>query len=429
MKALVVGGGGREHALVAALARSPEVEAVWCAPGNGGIAAVAECVPDLFVSDLDGLADFAERHGIDLTVVGPEAPLVAGIVDRFRARGLRIFGPTQAAARLEGSKAFAKRLMLRNNVPTAGYRTFDVLADAREHVEQLDLYPVVVKADGLAAGKGVTVCLSRAQALAAVEEAMTSRRFGEAGERIVVEEFLRGEEASVHAITDGDTLLVLPSAQDHKRVGEGDTGPNTGGMGAYSPAPVVEGPLLDRIVRDVLVPTLHGMKREGCPFSGVLYAGLMMTRGGPRVLEFNVRFGDPEAEVLLPRLKSDLAKILVAAADGRLAEIDDLEVDERPCLGVVLASGGYPGPYQAGKRIGGLAEAEALPDVHVFHAGTRRSGDGVVTAGGRVLCVSALGADHAEARSRAYEAADRIAFDGVYMRRDIGERALARPRG
>jgi phosphoribosylamine--glycine ligase len=426
VKVLVIGGGGREHALATALARSPKVEHVWCAPGNGGIAAVAECVPGLLVSDLDGLADFAEERGVDLTVVGPEAPLVSGIVDRFEERGLAIFGPSRAAARLEGSKAFAKRVMLRNNVPTASYRAFTSQAEAREYVEQLEVFPQVVKADGLAAGKGVTVCETRAEAHAALGEAMEARRFGEAGRTVLIEEYLRGEEASVHAITDGETLLVLPTAQDHKRVGDGDTGPNTGGMGAYSPAPVVEGPLMDKIVRTILVPTLHGMRREGCPFRGVLYAGLMLTKGGPRVLEYNVRFGDPEAEVLLPRVRSDLAEILLAATRGRLADVEGIDIDPRPCVGVVLASAGYPGAYQAGKLIRGLEEAEALSGVSVFHSGTRRSADGVVSAGGRVLCVCALGDDLEAARDRAYEACDRIGFDGQIRRQDIAWRALAR---
>ena len=427
MKVLVVGGGGREHALCVALAKSPKVDSVFCAPGNGGIASVAECRPDLLASDVEGLVVFAKDAGVDLTVVGPEAPLVAGIVDRFQEEGLRIFGPSKEAARLEGSKDFAKQIMLKNNVPTAAHRTFSELAEAKEYVEeQVDVFPVVVKADGLAAGKGVSICETREEALAALEEAMGARRFGDAGSMVVIEEFLRGEEASVHAITDGETLLVLPSSQDHKRVGEGDTGPNTGGMGAYSPAPVVEGEIMDRIVRTVLVPTLHGMKREGAPFRGVLYAGLMITKGGPRVLEYNVRFGDPETQVLLPRMKSDLFEILCAAADGDLSGIADLELDERPCVGVVVASEGYPGAYQGGKEINGLDAAADLDDVFVYHAGTRLSGDRIVTAGGRVLCVSALGDDIQAACDRAYEGVDAIGFDGAYTRRDIGWRVLAR---
>ncbi len=427
MKVLVIGGGGREHTLCWALARSPRVDKVYCAPGNGGIAEVAECRPELLASDIEGLASFAKAEGIDLTVVGPEAPLVAGIVDRFREEELRIFGPSRAAARLEGSKEFAKRIMLGSNVPTGAHRTFTELAEARDHIAQAEVYPLVVKADGLAAGKGVTICKNPEEALAALDEAMGARRFGDAGSTVLIEEYLRGEEASVHAITDGETLLVLPSSQDHKRVGDGDTGPNTGGMGAYSPAPVVEGgDLMDRIIRSVLIPTLHGMKREGTPFSGVLYAGMMITKGGPRVLEYNVRFGDPETQVLLPRLKSDLFEILFAAADGNLSDIPDLELDDRACVGVVVSSAGYPGAYQGGKTITGLADAAALDGVEVFQAGTRISGDKMVTAGGRVLCVSALGDDIRTARDRAYEGIDVIAFDGAYHRRDIAHRALAR---
>ena len=426
MKVLVVGGGGREHALCWALSRSDRVTQVFCAPGNGGIADIATCRPDLLVSDLEGLVQFAKAEDIDLTVIGPEAPLVSGIVDHFEAAGLTVFGPSAKAAQLEGSKDFAKQVMLRNNVPTAAYRRFDDAEDAEAYLRQLDLFPVVVKADGLAAGKGVSICTSRQQALAAVAEMMTDRRFGEAGRRIVIEEFLRGEEASVHAITDGTTLLVLPTSQDHKCIGDGDTGPNTGGMGAYSPAPVVEGEMMDRIVRTVLVPTLHGMKREGAPFRGVLYAGLMITKGGPRVLEYNVRFGDPETQVLFPRMKGDLFEILCAAADGDLSRIDGLDLDERPCVGVVVASEGYPGAYQGGKEISGLKVAEAMEDVVVYHAGTRLSGERIVTAGGRVLCVSALGDDIEAARDRAYEGVDAIGFEGAYTRRDIGWRALAR---
>ena len=426
MKVLVVGGGGREHALCWALSRSPRVTEVLCAPGNGGIARIATCRPDLLVSDLDGLVQLAKSEAVDLTVIGPEAPLVAGIVDRFEEAGLAVFGPSGKAAQLEGSKDFAKQVMLRNNVPTAAYRRFDEAEDAEAYLKQLDLFPVVVKADGLAAGKGVVICTSRQQALAAVAEMMKDRRFGEAGRRIVIEEFLRGEEASVHAITDGTTLLVMPSSQDHKRIGEGDTGPNTGGMGAYSPAPVVEGDMMDRIIRTVLVPMVHGMKNQGAPFKGVLYAGMMITKGGPRVLEFNVRFGDPETQVLLPRIRSDLAEILLAAARGKLDEVADLEIDDRSCVGVVVASQGYPGAYQGGKTIDGLDAADAIDDVVVFHAGTRQTEGRMVTAGGRVLCVSALGDGFPAAREKAYEGVAAITFDGAYHRGDIGHRALSR---
>ena len=425
MKVLVVGSGGREHALCDALARAASVERVWCAPGNAGIEDVATCLPELLPLDIEGLADFAEREAIDLTVVGPEAPLVAGLVDRFQERGLVAFGPSASAARLEGSKAFAKSFMARHNIPTAASETFTELAAARDHLEQRDRYPVVVKADGLAGGKGVVICPDRGAALAALDAMMLDRRFGEAGDRVVLEDYLRGEEASIHVVTDGQTLYLLPTAQDHKAVGEGDTGPNTGGMGAYSPAPVAEGSMLDRIVSTILVPTLHGLSTDEIGFRGCLFVGLMLTKGGPRVLEFNVRFGDPETEVILPRLRSDLAQVLLAAATGTLAEVPDPDVDPRASVGVVMASAGYPASFQAGKVIEGLEDGARVEGARVYHAGTRRPARHVVTAGGRVLCVSALGEGMEAARARAYEAVERIRFDGAYFRRDIGDRALA----
>jgi phosphoribosylamine--glycine ligase len=424
LKVLVVGGGGREHALAAALARSPSVERVWCAPGNGGIDRVAATLPDLLATDTEGLLAFARRERIDLTVVGPEGPLAAGIVDRFEAEGLRIFGPRREAARLESSKAFAKALMAKHNIPTAPWKSFDDPEEAAGWCAEADSLPLVVKADGLAAGKGVRICETRSEAVAACREAMEAGRFGEAGKRVVVEEFLRGDEASVQAITDGETLLLLPTAQDHKRLKDGDQGPNTGGMGAYSPAPVAEGATLDRVLHQVLIPLLHGLRREGIVFRGVLYAGVMVTKGGPRVLEFNARFGDPEAEVVLPRIRSDLGVILAAAADGRLSEIPDLEVDPRPCVGVVMASAGYPDAYPAGRAIHGLETAESMEGVEVYHAGTRRRGEDVLTAGGRVLCVSALGEDFRGARDRAYEALGKISFEGAQWRGDIARRAI-----
>jgi phosphoribosylamine--glycine ligase len=431
MKVLVIGSGGREHALCDALSRSPQVDSIHCAPGNGGIAQVAECHPDLLASDFDRLAAFAETKGIGLTVVGPEDPLVGGIVDYFQERGLPIFGPTRAAAQLEGSKAFAKEIMARQNVPSAGYVKFSDYDAARSHVEEQEYYPLVLKADGLAAGKGVVICESKEAALEALADMMDAKRFGEAGETVVIEEFLRGEEASVHAITDGETLYVLPTAQDHKAIFDGDKGPNTGGMGAYSPAPVVEGAMLDRVIRDVLVPTIHGMRMEGIPFRGVLYAGLMITKGGPRVVEFNVRFGDPETEVMLPRLQGDLLAVLLAASTGSLKDVPEPAFDPRPCVGVVMASGGYPGKYQGGKPIQGLADAAAMEGVKVFHAGTRerQDGGGVTTAGGRVLCVTAMGEDFVKARDAAYGAVGAISWEGAYHRTDIGHRVLRRGAG
>ncbi len=426
MKVLVVGSGGREHALCEALSRSPRVTKLYCAPGNGGIDDVAECLPDLLASDFDRLAEFAEQNEIGLTVVGPEAPLVDGIVDYFTECGLTVFGPSKAAAQLEGSKAFAKELMGRHNVPTAGYETFTEYAPARDHLEQLEYFPVVLKADGLAAGKGVIICEDRDAAIAALTEMMEDKRFGEAGATVVVEEFMRGEEASVHAITDGNTLFVLPTAQDHKAIFDGDKGPNTGGMGCYSPAPVVEG-MQARIERDILIPVLDGLKKEGIEYRGVLYAGLMITKGGPRVVEFNCRFGDPETEVMLPRLENDLLEVLLASATGTLDKVGEPAFDARPCVGVVMASEGYPGPYQGGKPIAGLESAGAMEDVLVFHAGTRKPEDGgISTAGGRVLCVTARGDDFRSARDKAYAAVGAISWDGEYHRTDIAHRALGR---
>jgi phosphoribosylamine--glycine ligase len=424
VRVLVVGAGGREHAICAALARSPKVEQIWCAPGNGGIESVATCLPELLASDTDGLVRFAKTAPADLTVVGPEAPLVAGIADRFREEGLRIFGPDRRAAELEGSKSFAKEFMLRHDIPTAVHRTFRDFEQARGWCEEASSVPLVVKVDGLAAGKGVRICETRGEAIDACRDAMVARRFGDAGATVVVEEFVRGEEASIHVVLDGHTMLVLPTSQDHKRLGDGDVGPNTGGMGAYSPAPLAEGAMLARVERQVLLPVMHGLRREGLDYRGVLYVGLMITKGGPRVLEFNVRLGDPEAEVILPRITSDLAEIFFAAADAKLADIPDFQIDPRSCVGVVVASAGYPEAYQGGKRITGLAEAEAVPGVAVYHSGTRRRGEDLLTAGGRVLCVTALGEGLRGARDGAYEAVGKIRFEGALYRKDIAARAL-----
>ena len=421
MKVLVVGGGGREHALAWKIARSPRVDRVYVAPGNAGTALVAENVP-IGAEDVEALAGFAEGEGIDLTVVGPEAPLVQGIVDRFRERGLRVFGPSASAARLEGSKAFAKAVMERYGVPTAGYREFTDPEAARAHVREHGA-PLVVKADGLAAGKGVTVARTVEEALAAVDAIMVDRAFGEAGARIIVEECLEGEEASFLAFCDGRRVLPMASSQDHKPVFDDDQGPNTGGMGAYSPAPVVTPELFDEIMETVMRPVVEGLARDGIPYVGVLYAGLMIRDGRPKVLEFNCRFGDPECQPIVMRMKGDLVPVLEACIDGDLDRVS-LEWDPRAAVCVVMASGGYPGSYRKGIEIRGLDEAAALEDVVVFHAGTRREGDRVVTAGGRVLGVTALGDDIPAAIRRAYEAVERISWEGAHYRRDIGRKAL-----
>jgi phosphoribosylamine--glycine ligase len=422
MKVLVVGGGGREHALVKQIAKSPRVEVVFCAPGNAGMAGEAESV-DISASNIDALLAFADEKHIDFTVVGPEAPLCDGIADRFEADGLRVFGPSAAAAELEGSKVFAKTIMQKHMIPTAPFRVFDDADDALSYLRSVLDWPIVVKADGLAAGKGVIIAKDLASADDAVGQIMVEKKFGDAGRRIVIEEFLIGQEASILAVTDGRTIAVLESSQDHKAIFDGDEGPNTGGMGAYSPAPVVTEEVQAQITRDILVPTIHAMSKEGKPYKGVLYAGLMITKGGPKVVEYNVRFGDPEAQVVLSRLKTDLVDLLLAAVDGTLEEID-LEWDSRPAMCVVLAAGGYPGSYEKGKVIHGLATVAHRDDVVVYHAGTALRGGDLVTAGGRVLGVTGLGDDLAAARDAAYEGAEAINWDDYYYRKDIGHRAL-----
>jgi phosphoribosylamine--glycine ligase len=423
----VVGGGGREHALCASLAKSPSVERLWCAPGNAGIEEVATCVPDLLTSQVQQIAVFAKSIEADLVVVGPEAPLVAGVADAVRQAGIACFGPGAEGARLEGSKAWAKDLMVRHNVPTAAHRVFASIEDAREHCTTTETYPLVVKADGLAAGKGVTVCYSREEAFRALYEAMEQRKFGESGSTVVVEEFLRGEEVSVHAVTDGSTLLVLPAAQDHKRLLDDDRGPNTGGMGAYSPVPALSDRTLDAVVRTILVPILHALKVEGVAYRGVLYAGLMITRSGPKVVEWNVRFGDPEAQVVLPRVRGDLATILLAAAEGELDSVESVDVDPRATVGVVLASEGYPEAYTTGKDVHGLDRARAIEGVSVFHSGTRKRDGAIQTAGGRVMTVTAIDDDLARARARAYRAVSLVSWDGERHRTDIAARAAPGP--
>ncbi len=429
MKILVVGKGGREHALVWKLKQSPRVEKVFCAPGNAGTAEDCVNVP-LEATDVDGLAKFAKKEGIHLTVVGPEDALAMGIVDTFQKLGLRIFGPSKAAAQLESSKVFAKKLMRHADVPTGEFRIFDHPEPARHYVQSRE-YPVVVKADGLAAGKGVIVCDNTEDALAAVDRIMVREEFGRAaGRQIVVEKKLEGEELSVLALVSGRVILPLAPAQDHKRVFDGDKGPNTGGMGAYCPAPLGTPALLDEIESHALVPTVHAMKRARLPFLGILYAGVMVTNQGPRLLEYNCRFGDPETQPVLMRLKTDLAELLDAAVDERLDSFveNGLEWDPRPAVCVVMASGGYPGKFAVGKAIMGLEDAAKLPDVKVFHGGTRKDTSGiVVTDGGRVLGVTALGDTLADAQRKAYEAVALISFQGAHYRKDIAARAL--PKG
>jgi phosphoribosylamine--glycine ligase len=420
---LIVGNGGREHALAWKIAQSPRAEHVYVAPGNAGTARDAENV-NLRADDFAGLVRFAKDARIGLTIVGPEAPLAAGIVDVFEREGLRIFGPTKAAAELESSKVFCKDLLRSANVPSADYRTFRDFERAVTFLQQRDDVPIVVKADGLAAGKGVIVCDNRQQALEAVDRIARQRVFGEAGNQLVIEERLHGEEASVLAITDGQTIVTLQPAQDHKRAKDGDQGPNTGGMGAYCPTPLVDDAMLHAIEEHILVPTVHAMKRSRRPFRGVLYAGLMITNQGPKVLEYNVRFGDPETQPLLMRLKTDLLDVLEAAVEGRLDRIPPLEWDPRPAVCVVMASEGYPDEYPKGLPIRGLDDAAALPDVKVFHAGTALREGQVVTSGGRVLGVTALGDTIALAKLNAYSAVRKIRWEGAWCRKDIADKAI-----
>ena len=421
---LIVGGGGREHALAWKCARSPRVDRVLVAPGNAGTALEPGCHNvAVGAEDLDGLLALARDEAVDLTIVGPEAPLVAGLSDRFEAAGLRVFGPSAAAARLEGSKDFSKAFLTRHRIPTAAYRTFTAFDDAARWIEQQDR-PLVVKADGLAAGKGVTVARDAAQAIDAARQCLTDDAFGAAGRRVVVEEFLDGEEASFICMVAGDQVLALASSQDHKARDDGDQGPNTGGMGAYSPAPVVDASMHQRIMDDVIMPTVRGLTPEDMRYVGFLYAGLMIGSDGvPRVLEFNCRFGDPETQPILMRLESDLVDLCDAALDGRLAELE-AKWDPRVALGVVMAAGGYPLDYAKGDVISGLDDD--IAHCKVFHAGTRADDGHIVTAGGRVLCVCALGRSVADARSVAYQRVRGIGWNNVQYRGDIGYRALAR---
>ncbi|MCY7295686.1 phosphoribosylamine--glycine ligase [Alteromonas sp. a30] len=425
MKVLVIGSGGREHALAYKAAQSALVDTVFVAPGNAGTAlesGVENVAID--VEDYPSLLAFAKSENIGLTIVGPEVPLVAGIVNQFQAEGLAIFGPSEGAAQLEGSKAFTKDFLARHNIPTAAYATFTDTDEALAYLAQQSI-PIVIKADGLAAGKGVVVALTREDAEAAIKDMLSGNRFGEAGSRVVIEEFLEGEEASFIVMTDGECILPFATSQDHKRVGNGDTGPNTGGMGAYSPAPVVTPEVHDRIMKEVIVPTVKGMESEGNKYLGFLYAGLMIAPDGtPKVIEYNCRFGDPETQPIMMRMQSDLVELCLAAINGTLSE-KQIDFDSRAAIGVVLAAGGYPDSYAKGEVISGLP-TQASDTTKVFHAGTKQDGENVVTSGGRVLCVTALGDNVTQAQAAAYQVVKQITWNDVYYRDDIGYRAIAR---
>ncbi len=425
MNVLLVGGGGREHAIAWKLAQSKELDKLYIAPGNPGTAKCGENVP-IGAGEIEKLVDFAKQNEVGLVIVGPEGPLAAGIVDALEATGIKAFGPSRAAAQLEADKAFAKQLMRSAAISTAEGRIFERFSDAKAYIASRD-EAVVIKAAGLAAGKGVFVCNEPSDGILAAEKIMCDKIFGEAGDKIVVEDKLLGEEASILAFVDGRNIYIMESSQDHKPIGDGDTGPNTGGMGAYSPAPVITESLMNQITREILVPLVDAMNRNGTAYKGILYAGLMITAAGPRVLEFNVRFGDPETQPILMRLKSDLLSVSLAVCDGTLDQVE-LEWDRRPAVCVVMASGGYPGDYEKARLITGLEEAEQMDDVVVFHAGTAVKNGNIVTAGGRVLGVTALGEDIADAQKRAYEAVAGIDFDDVYYRRDIADKAIKRLR-
>lgn len=418
MKVLIVGSGGREHAIAFACAKSPKVDKIYCAPGNAGIAQIAECVP-IGAMEFDKLVDFAKLNAIDLTVIGMDDPLVGGIVDVFEKEGLRVFGPRKNAAILEGSKAFSKELMRKYNIPTAAYETFTSADDACRYLETAD-YPIVLKADGLALGKGVIICNTKDEAMAGVKTLMTDKQFGDAGNTIVIEEFMTGREVSVLSFVDGNTIKIMSSAQDHKRAKDGDQGLNTGGMGNFSPSPFYT-PEVDKFCKEhIYQATVDAMKAEGRPFKGVIFFGLMLTPKGPKVLEYNARFGDPEAQVVLPRMKNDIIDVFEACIDGTLDKID-LQFEDNACVCVVLASDGYPVAYEKGKLITGFENFDGKDDYFCFHAGTKLTDEGIVTNGGRVLGITALGKDLKEARAKAYEATEWIQFENKYMRHDIGK--------
>ncbi len=421
MKVLVVGSGGREHVLVWKIAQSPMVDKIYCAPGNGGIEDIAQCL-DIAADNINALLDFALREKIDLTVVGPEAPLAAGIVDLFESKGLKIFGPNKLASRLESSKVFAKNIMKKYNVPTADFEEFTDSESALRFVKDAGR-PLVIKADGLCAGKGVFVCANFKEQEQAINSILKDKAFGDSGGRVIIEECLLGEEASIIVISDGDNVITMASSQDHKRIFDDDMGPNTGGMGAYSPAPVVTDEVLKYIQEKIIIPTIKGMKSEGIPFSGVLYAGVMITEDGPKVLEFNVRFGDPETQAILPRLKSDLLELILRSVDKKLEGYTP-EWDTRACVCVVAASRGYPGKYEKGKIIKGLEKVNPAKEEIVFHAGTKKQNGTIITSGGRVFGVTSLGDDIKSAIDNTYAILDKISFDGMFFRRDIGKKAL-----
>ncbi|MDD5746555.1 MAG: phosphoribosylamine--glycine ligase [Candidatus Omnitrophica bacterium] len=423
MKVLIVGSGGREHALAWKIAQSSRVKKIYCAPGNGGIAGIAECV-DIPADDIRALADFAEKQKIDLTMVGPEVPLSLGIVDLFAEKGLTVFGPGKSASRLESSKVFSKTIMKKYGVPTADFWVFSDYLEALKFVREANR-PLVIKADGLCAGKGVFVCSSLAAQEQAIQALLKDGVFGDAGRTIMIEEKLEGEEASIIVISDGEHIVDMASSQDHKRIFDADEGPNTGGMGAYSPAPVVTDELFEQIKREVIMPVIRGMRCEGTPYRGVLYAGIMMTSAGPKVLEFNVRFGDPETQAIIPRFNGDLVEVLLKTIDGKLDTVK-VDWDNRACVCVVMSSSGYPGSYAGGKTINGLDALSSRKNVVVFHAGTRKNNRAIVTAGGRVLGVTGLGATIREAITTAYDAVEKISFEGMHFRKDIGRRALER---
>jgi phosphoribosylamine--glycine ligase len=423
MKVLVIGGGGREHAIVWKLSQSRMVDKIYCCPGNAGIAEMAECI-NVNQDDFQSLLDFVKYEWIDLTIVGPEAPLSKGIVDLFESEGRRILGPAKAAARLESSKSFSKDLMRSHGIPTAEYKVFTSYLHAEEYVKFKGA-PIVIKADGLAAGKGVFIAATVEEAMDALRQIMKNRVFGAAGDRVLIEECLQGEEASFMAFTDGKTIVPMVSSQDHKRIFDNDQGPNTGGMGAYSPAPVITEELEAAVIEKIMKPTIRALKSEGITYKGILYAGLMIDRGKPYVLEFNCRLGDPETQPVLSRLQSDLMEVAMAVTDERLSEIK-IEWKKEPAVCVVISSGGYPGKYRKGDVITGLAEANNIEGVHVFHAGTAFKDSDIVTAGGRVLGVTATGSSISEAKKQAYEAIDKIRFRGMHYRKDIADRALNR---